>query len=105
DMTPSLPQRLLNEHDVATTCAISVATLRKWRCQKRGPRFVKVGGHLVRYRPEDLSAWIEGQVTAGSEGKGVARGADAPKLQLTCARQNVPSSVLSSSSAMAASRK
>jgi len=53
-------QRLLNEHEVADSCSISVLTLRKWRSQKRGPQYVKIGA-LVRYRPEDVDAWIVAQ--------------------------------------------
>ena len=56
-MKPNTQQRLLNEHEVADSCSISVLTLRKWRSQKRGPQFVKLGV-LVRYRPEDVDAWI-----------------------------------------------
>jgi predicted DNA-binding transcriptional regulator AlpA len=72
DMLPALSQRLQNEHDVAQTCAISVATLRKWRMLKRGPRFLKIGS-LVRYRPEDVTAWIDRQVAVPCEGMEVAR--------------------------------
>jgi len=59
-MSLNTPQRLLNEHEVATSCSISVLTLRKWRSQKRGPQFVKLGV-LVRYRPADVDAWIAAQ--------------------------------------------
>jgi predicted DNA-binding transcriptional regulator AlpA len=48
-------QRLLNEREVATSCSISVLTLRKWRSVKRGPKFIKIST-LVRYRPEDIDA-------------------------------------------------
>ncbi len=53
-------QRLLNEHEVAISCSISVLTLRKWRSVKRGPKFIKIST-LVRYRPEDIDAWIAEQ--------------------------------------------
>jgi predicted DNA-binding transcriptional regulator AlpA len=53
-------QRLLNEHEVADSCSISVLTLRKWRSQKRGPQYVKIGA-LVRYRPDDVDSWIFAQ--------------------------------------------
>ena len=53
-------QRLLNEREVATSCSISVLTLRKWRSVKRGPKFIKIST-LVRYRPEDIDAWIAEQ--------------------------------------------
>jgi predicted DNA-binding transcriptional regulator AlpA len=61
-MKQNTPQRLLNEHQVADSCAISVLTLRKWRVEGRGPRYVKIGT-LVRYRPEDVDAWIESHET------------------------------------------
>jgi len=57
-------QRLLNEREVASSCSISVLTLRKWRGQKRGPQFVKIGA-LVRYRPVDVDAWIGQQHFSG----------------------------------------
>ena len=56
---PNTTQRLINEHAVADSCSISVLTLRKWRSQRRGPRYLKIGT-LVRYRPEDIDAWIAG---------------------------------------------
>lgn len=59
-MSQNTPQRLINEHDVAASCSISVLTLRKWRVQKRGPQYIKIGA-LVRYRPEDVDAWIAEQ--------------------------------------------
>jgi predicted DNA-binding transcriptional regulator AlpA len=61
-------QRLLNEREVATSCSISVLTLRKWRSVKRGPKFIKIST-LVRYRPEDIDAWIAEQ----KPGSGVAQ--------------------------------
>ena len=71
-MLPALSQRLLNEHEVAQACAISVATLRKWRMLRRGPRFLKIGS-LVRYRPEDVAAWIDRQTAVPCEQVEVAR--------------------------------
>jgi predicted DNA-binding transcriptional regulator AlpA len=71
-MLPALSQRLLNEHEVAQACAIRVATLRKWRMLKRGPRFLKIGS-LVRYRPEDVTAWIDRQAAVPCQQVEVAR--------------------------------
>ena len=65
-------QRLLNEHEVAESCSISVLTLRKWRSQKRGPQYVKIGA-LVRYRPDDVDAWIVAQKSSGDISQEVAR--------------------------------
>jgi len=50
--------RLLTASDVADTLRVSEGTLRNWRSAERGPRFAKVGGS-VRYREEDVAAWIE----------------------------------------------
>jgi len=55
DMEP-----LLNEQDVATLTGMSLATVRRWRLLKQGPCFIKIGS-AVRYRPEDLSKWIDGR--------------------------------------------
>jgi predicted DNA-binding transcriptional regulator AlpA len=71
-MSQNTPQRLINEHEVAASCSISVLTLRKWRVQKRGPRFVKIGA-LVRYRPEDVDAWIAEQSARSATPPEVAR--------------------------------
>lgn len=65
-------QRLLNEHEVADSCSISVLTLRKWRSQRRGPQYLKIGA-LVRYRPEDVDAWIIAQQSPTALHAGVAR--------------------------------
>ena len=55
---------LLTEDDVAKQLHVSVASLRRWRLLGRGPQFHKVGA-LVRYRPEEVEAWLVGQPTGG----------------------------------------
>jgi hypothetical protein len=55
---------LLTEEDVAKQLHVSVASLRRWRLERRGPQFIKVGA-LVRYRPEELEAWLAAQPTGG----------------------------------------
>jgi hypothetical protein len=49
---------LMTEQQVSQQIQVSLAALRKWRVERRGPPFVKVGP-LVRYRADDLIAWIE----------------------------------------------
>lgn len=46
----------LTEEQVAARLQCSTFTVRAWRRQGRGPRFMKVG-RLVRYRPEDVAAY------------------------------------------------
>ena len=57
--------RFLTERQLSDAIAIKVATLRKWRLTDRGPKFLKVGGTLVRYRTEDVQAWLESCTSGG----------------------------------------
>jgi predicted DNA-binding transcriptional regulator AlpA len=63
-MTNNNLQELLNEHQVAQLVALSVASVRRWRLLRQGPRYLKIGS-AVRYRPEDIGAWIESRPTGG----------------------------------------
>ena len=59
----------LTEKEVAKQISVSLASLRRWRLVKSGPRFVKVGA-LVRYRPEDLQHWMESLPSGGLRPEG-----------------------------------
>jgi predicted DNA-binding transcriptional regulator AlpA len=48
---------LLDEKQLARALNISVASTRRWRLLRQGPRFLKVGAS-VRYRAEDVDAWL-----------------------------------------------
>jgi excisionase family DNA binding protein len=56
---------LLTESEVADRLRVSLACLRRWRLERRGPRFVKVGS-LVRYPAEELDSWIESLPAGGT---------------------------------------
>jgi hypothetical protein len=56
---------LMTEEDVSKRLNVSVASLRRWRLERRGPLFIKVGS-LVRYRPEDVEFWLAALPTGGS---------------------------------------
>jgi excisionase family DNA binding protein len=60
---------LIDEHNVAIRLGVSRATLQAWRCTRRvNLPFIKVG-RLVRYRQEDIDAFIaahtESQMAVG----------------------------------------
>lgn len=55
---------LLTEADVAKKLHVSLACLRRWRLEKRGPQFLKIG-QLVRYRPDELESWLRSLPTGG----------------------------------------
>lgn len=54
---------LLAPADLAALLAVDERTLAVWRCQKRGPDFVKLG-RSVFYRRTDVAAWIGRNVVA-----------------------------------------
>jgi excisionase family DNA binding protein len=51
---------LLTLHEVAELLRVPDATLRYWRHCKTGPNSYKIGRH-VRYRRQDVHAWLRGQ--------------------------------------------
>jgi excisionase family DNA binding protein len=57
---------LLNTREAAVFLGISKPTLDCWRSQgnPHQPPHVKVGTKLVRYRREDLVAWLESRKTS-----------------------------------------
>ena len=55
---PIAPGDLLNDKEAAATLNVSTITLANWRSLKRGPRWVRVGARMVRYRRSDLEAFV-----------------------------------------------
>lgn len=53
-------ERLFTETVTAEFLGVTLASLRKWRWERKGPAFIKIG-RLVRYRKEDLEAWLDRQ--------------------------------------------
>ena len=51
------PVAMMNEHQVANFLNMSVASMRRWRTFRNGPKFMKIGS-AVRYRREDVDAWL-----------------------------------------------
>jgi predicted DNA-binding transcriptional regulator AlpA len=61
---PNTTIHLLNEYQVAEMLALSVATVRRWRLLRQGPKYIKIGA-AVRYKPVDLTAWLASRPTGG----------------------------------------
>lgn len=57
---------LLNEYDVARITGLSVASVRRWRQLRQGPPFLKIGS-AVRYRPQDVTSWLEARPRGGEQ--------------------------------------
>jgi predicted DNA-binding transcriptional regulator AlpA len=56
----------LNEHDVARITGLSVASVRRWRLLRQGPKYLKLGS-AVRYVAGDISAWLATRPTGGEK--------------------------------------
>ena len=56
---------LMTELEVAERLRVSLACLRRWRLERRGPRFLKVGS-LVRYPARELDHWINSWPAGGT---------------------------------------
>ena len=57
-------ESLLTDKEVAVIRNQSVATIRRERLHRRGIRFIRVGGS-IRYRREDVKAWLDSLPTGG----------------------------------------
>ena len=63
-VTANTPDELLNEYDVARITGLSVASVRRWRLLRQGPKYLKIGA-AVRYRSQDIAAWLDTRPTGG----------------------------------------
>ena len=59
-------EELLNEYDVARITGLSVASVRRWRLLRQGPKYLKIGS-AVRYRTVDISTWLATRPTGGEK--------------------------------------
>lgn len=60
---------LLNNEATALALGISPITLRIWRCEGKGPRYIKLGDSKqasVAYDPADVEAWLEARKFAST---------------------------------------
>ncbi|TAL32082.1 MAG: DNA-binding protein [Phenylobacterium sp.] len=56
---------LLTTPEVADLLQVAEITLRKWRLNGAGPRFVRCGAN-VRYRRDDIDQWIADRTVAST---------------------------------------
>jgi hypothetical protein len=53
-----------DEHFVAKFFCVSLGTVRRWRHERRGPRYRKLN-NLVRYSMQDLQDWLDSRPSGG----------------------------------------
>jgi excisionase family DNA binding protein len=56
---------LKNKREAARYLGISVGTLERMIASGRGPRLIRIG-MLVKFRPEDLAAYVEANAHGGA---------------------------------------
>ncbi len=62
-----MTDKLMTASEASDLLAMTKGALAQLRYLGTGPRFVKLGKRSVRYRPEDLEAWIS-QCTRSNTG-------------------------------------
>lgn len=60
---------LVTPLQAAEMLCLSELTLRKWRWEGKGPRFIKVG-RKVAYKKTDLYEWVDSQSRASTSDSG-----------------------------------
>ena len=65
DEVPSRFERLWTIEEVADYLAMSPQTLYGWRCRRYGPPSYRIG-NKVRYRPDEVRAWVDAQSSLAS---------------------------------------
>jgi predicted DNA-binding transcriptional regulator AlpA len=56
-----LEKKYLNEKEVATITGRAISTLRNERFMRKGLPYLKIGGRSIRYKSEDVIAFMEGR--------------------------------------------
>ncbi|RLP68709.1 DNA-binding protein [Mycetocola reblochoni] len=52
-----LPSPLRDSREIAAFLRVSESTLSRWRAEKKGPPFIRIGG-VTRYRIEQVERWL-----------------------------------------------
>lgn len=58
-MTSNMLQRTMTTQQAAEYLGFSTVSLKRWRSKGTGPTFIRLGTRRVRYRQEDLDAWVD----------------------------------------------
>ena len=64
--SPSQSSPLLTEKQTAERLGLTPRALQQWRQRGLGPRFVRISAACIRYRPEDLTAWVQSRLRSST---------------------------------------
>ena len=62
-----LEKKYLNEKEVAAITGRALSTLRNERFMRRGLPYLKIGGRSIRYRSQDVIAYMESRLITFDE--------------------------------------
>lgn len=68
-MKTKMPSGMIRDREAAKFLNYTVATLKKWRVQGKGPAYFKGRGGSVWYRKDELKAYLEKSVLVRVEPK------------------------------------
>lgn len=57
--TTAATPHLADPQRAALRLGVNAETLKRWRCNGNGPRYIRVARSRVRYRISDLDDWLE----------------------------------------------
>ena len=63
---PSDDDALISAAMLPNYIPLAAQTFNRWRSERIGPPFIKLGKRTVAYRAGDIRAWIKAQKQAGS---------------------------------------
>ena len=58
----TITDTLYTPADVSKLINVPIGTLAYWRHAGQGPRFLKLGGRVIRYRKTDVAEWLNDSV-------------------------------------------
>lgn len=62
-----MPERWMTTSEVAEMLGVTKRTIENWRSNSKGPPYVKLGN--IRYRKEDVLAWVESNIVKPNASK------------------------------------
>ncbi len=62
---------LMTSPDAARFLKLEPQTLRSWRVQGRGPRYIRIAGTRVAYRRSELEQWLEDRTFQSTAEEGI----------------------------------
>ncbi len=66
-MTAEIARPLATDKDFAHFAGLTLGQVAQLRYLGQGPKFIRVTGRQIRYRWEDIEAWLESQTFSRSD--------------------------------------